>query len=441
MQLRAAFKDNGWGARPAGMGGAFTAVADDANAALYNPAGIMQLKIPEANFMYSKLYYGLDNVSLGLNYLSYVYPTVSKGAFGINWANFRATDLYREDTFTFTYASSLNDFNEELKNEYLFGANLKYLRNSFTLDTRSSSDPVFAGGRSATAIALDAGFLVNFYEESIGLSILNINEPDIGLKTKELIHREYRLGFASMLGRIWKLEEALFSADLSYRDSFLEYHIGWENWFARRTFALRFGTNKDEVDMGFGYVQTVGGLQLEFDYALLWSMEIDENMGSHRASVTMRFGGAPDKKKKETVSGLDDEMVKKAREIIKNGEIKIDKRGLIVNLSSFVLFDFGKSVLKARSVKLFDEITELLRAYKKNNIIIEGHTDSIGTHIFNKRLSKARARAVLEYLKDNGINEDRISVVGQGESNPIADNSTAQGRTENRRVEIIIYKP
>ncbi|MFH1380129.1 MAG: OmpA family protein [bacterium] len=446
---RAAFKDNGWGARPAGMGGAFTAVADDANAPLYNPAGIMQLKAPELSFMYSKLYTGLDEVKLNLNYLAYVIPTSSIGSFGLNWASFAANGLYREDTFTFSYAQSLNAF-AEFENEYLIGTNVKYLRNSFTLDRRTQNDPVFANGSSADAITADLGFLVNFYEESIGLSVKNINEPDVGLKTKEVAYREYRLGFAYLLGEIWKLEESLPAAELSYRNKEVEYHIGWENWFARRTLALRFGGNQDEVDLGFGYNHDIGssGIGLEFNYALLWPLEIEDTTGSHRASVSMRFGGKPYIKERvaEPVKAealplpAKPTMIQQAKKIIKSGVIKEETRGLAVNFSSQVMFDIGKSTVKARALETLDELATLLNEYKENKLLIEGHTDSVGSSVMNQRLSEARAQAVSKYLIKNGVAEMRIETIGFGETKPIADNKSVEGKARNRRVEIIILK-
>ncbi len=105
----AAFKDTGWSARSAGMGGAYTAVSDDSGGILYNPAGIVQAENYELNFMYAKLFTGLDAVDLGLNYGAFIIPTKIMGTFGLNWANFIAADLYREDTVTITYARNLNE--------------------------------------------------------------------------------------------------------------------------------------------------------------------------------------------------------------------------------------------------------------------------------------------------------------------------------------------
>src|ERR1019366_5810826 len=104
--LYAAFLDDGWGARPIGMGGAFTAIADDSKAPMYNPAGIVQVQWNEMSAMYANLFSGLtlysgnsttgnDVVHLDQSYLSYVSKPSRYGSFGISWANFNTTHLYR----------------------------------------------------------------------------------------------------------------------------------------------------------------------------------------------------------------------------------------------------------------------------------------------------------------------------------------------------------
>ncbi len=120
--------------------------------------------------------------------------------------------------------------------------------------------------------------------------------------------------------------------------------------------------------------------------------------------------------------------------------IKEDKRGLKVNLSSNVLFNSGKSTLKKQSYKALSEVVMLLNEYSDNKVVIEGHTDSVGKASFNQKLSVRRAGGVYKYLVEKGINSQRITVVGFGETKPIASNSSRQGRAQNRRVEIIILK-
>lgn len=117
-----------------------------------------------------------------------------------------------------------------------------------------------------------------------------------------------------------------------------------------------------------------------------------------------------------------------------------EERGLKINLKSKVLFTTGKGVLKQGSYESLDEVVTLINAYPENKILIEGHTDSVGSSANNKKLSLKRANAIKKYVVNKGINKKRIKVVGWGEEKPIASNRTRAGRTTNRRVEIIILK-
>ncbi|MDI6641780.1 MAG: hypothetical protein QME68_05665, partial [Elusimicrobiota bacterium] len=192
-----AFKDNGWGARPVGMGGAFTAVSDDVLAISYNPAGISQIKYFELNAMYAKLYTGLDAVDLGMSYAAFVYPARKIGSFGLNWANFVSAKQYREDTICLAYAKSINEivkqlFKRRLIPELSLGLNIKYLQHSYILDEHTVNDPVFTQGNSKSNMTVDLGLWSNpiprqLHGLSVGLMLKNIIQPDVGLKTKDIV--------------------------------------------------------------------------------------------------------------------------------------------------------------------------------------------------------------------------------------------------------------
>lgn len=87
---------------------------------------------------------------------------------------------------------------------------------------------------------------------------------------------------------------------------------------------------------------------------------------------------------------------------------------------------------------LLDQVIPLLRAYSDNDVLILGHTDSIGSEVHNLGLSIQRAEAVMDYLMAQGISLGRLKADGRGESQPIADNGAEQGRAHNRRVELIL---
>src|SRR5690606_8492785 len=105
-----------------------------------------------------------------------------------------------------------------------------------------------------------------------------------------------------------------------------------------------------------------------------------------------------------------------------------------------ILFDSGKSSIKAESQAVLTDIINILKEYPNSKFTVEGHTDSVGSDQLNKTLSEARASAVKEYLTANGIDQFRLSSTGYGEERPIASNDTRSGRAQNRRVEINLAK-
>lgn len=111
------------------------------------------------------------------------------------------------------------------------------------------------------------------------------------------------------------------------------------------------------------------------------------------------------------------------------------KPPLVVRLSH-VYFKFDKFDPRLRSIPGVDKLAEFLTQYTALKIVVEGHTDSIGSKKYNDRLSKRRAEMVRRYLIKRGIDASRIDTVGYGKSRPIASNKTLAGRRANRRVEI-----
>ena len=105
-----------------------------------------------------------------------------------------------------------------------------------------------------------------------------------------------------------------------------------------------------------------------------------------------------------------------------------------------VHFDFDKATIRPDARPVLDEAIGALKQAGNVTIITEGHTDSVGSAEYNQRLSERRARAVRDYMVSGGIASTRIEAVGMGESKPVASNDTAEGRAENRRVELRVRK-
>ncbi len=117
-------------------------------------------------------------------------------------------------------------------------------------------------------------------------------------------------------------------------------------------------------------------------------------------------------------------------------DARVDKRGIIINLED-ALFAFNSATLTLNARKVMKEISDYFQTIPNDLISVEGHTDSVGTVIYNQRLSEQRARNVVEELVKNGVSRSRLKAKGFGESDPIATNRTEGGRARNRRVELV----
>jgi outer membrane protein OmpA-like peptidoglycan-associated protein len=112
-------------------------------------------------------------------------------------------------------------------------------------------------------------------------------------------------------------------------------------------------------------------------------------------------------------------------------------RGLIVNMSD-VLFDTGQYTLKTDAREKLAKVSGILLAYPDLKVQVEGYTDTVGSDEYNLTLSQHRADAVRDYLVSQGVSAANTTSVGYGKSNPIADNGTAAGRAQNRRVNLVV---
>jgi len=112
-------------------------------------------------------------------------------------------------------------------------------------------------------------------------------------------------------------------------------------------------------------------------------------------------------------------------------------RGLIVNMSD-VLFDFGKYTLKPEAREKLAKISGIVMAHPGLNLQVEGYTDSVGSDQVNQQLSERRADTVKDYLIQQGVPGSAVTAQGFGKANPVATNDTAEGRSKNRRVQLVV---
>jgi outer membrane protein OmpA-like peptidoglycan-associated protein len=119
-------------------------------------------------------------------------------------------------------------------------------------------------------------------------------------------------------------------------------------------------------------------------------------------------------------------------------KVKEEARGVVITLSGSVLFATGKSDLLPIAKDKLSEVAKALKDQGFKAIVVEGHTDSVGSATKNEELSLKRATSVREHLVSQGIPAEKIKAVGLGSSRPVAENNTPDGRANNRRVEIVV---
>jgi outer membrane protein OmpA-like peptidoglycan-associated protein len=135
-------------------------------------------------------------------------------------------------------------------------------------------------------------------------------------------------------------------------------------------------------------------------------------------------------------------MDKQAAEIqgdIKDAKVERVGEGIKITFASGILFEVNKADLTSAATESVNKLAVILNKYPDTKILVEGHTDSTGTHELNMKLSENRALSVANSLKSSSVTGDRITTAGYGPDQPVADNSTVEGRQANRRVEVAIF--
>ncbi|MFA5669338.1 MAG: OmpA family protein [Balneolaceae bacterium] len=135
-------------------------------------------------------------------------------------------------------------------------------------------------------------------------------------------------------------------------------------------------------------------------------------------------------------------MDRQSRELEKDLEgTKVERvgEGIKITFDSGILFDINSYQLKDASKEEISKLAKILQKYEDTNVMFAGYTDNTGRAEYNLELSEKRAKAVAEYAAFVGVAPTRMTITGYGINDPIADNSTVEGRSQNRRVEIAIW--
>jgi len=296
--LYASFEELPTGARAAGLGNAFTAIADDVYSTYYNPAGLAQLQRSEFAAVYAKLYAGLsDGSNIARSYVAYGHPTEKRGTFGFSYLSLSLAGLYSESAFGLHYATAV-------KEKWNLGGSVKFLRKSFGSDTYTENavndsgstlggaDPLFAAnGNSKTGASFDVGAqyrLSKIY--GLGFAILNANAPNMALSSGDTdkVSAVYKAGLAR------RTKTSSVSAEVSMRtftQNEIRFNMGAERWLGAG-FGVRgglgFGQREYQLtSLGFSYRWDV----MEVDYALIYPLSgIKGTFGTHQVSMLFRFG-------------------------------------------------------------------------------------------------------------------------------------------------------
>ncbi|MCL6220374.1 OmpA family protein [Zunongwangia pacifica] len=167
---------------------------------------------------------------------------------------------------------------------------------------------------------------------------------------------------------------------------------------------------------------------------------IGNNTGDGNTALGAIIGGVVGGAAGAYIGNRMDKQAKKIETEVPGAEVERVGEGINVTFdeNSGVYFATEKYNINAKSEETLNKLAGIFKEYPDTNILVEGHTDNTGSDSYNLTLSKNRAQAVTNYLTDHGISASRFDTKWYGEAQPKYDNSTAEGRSKNRRVEIAI---
>lgn len=271
---------------------------------------------------------------------------------------------------------------------------------------------------------------------------LNQNRYDTDLARNLAKQAKYEAKHANYLS---KIIEQMEDEDRSFEDVLLKAEQPLEKIAATMDLVAEFDTGFDQTkNMILSQIRTYQDSLASLNQTVADMQQQNENLHARVAEMEEQLGGV-----KRDKTALTHRM--EAREKIREQFDAIarlfdreeattlrDGNDVIIRLVG-LNFAVGKSVIEPQYFSLLTKVQKAIRTFPDCNITVEGHTDAYGGDEMNQKLSEERAKAVRQYLIANmGLSETRISAVGFGETKPIANNETSEGRTKNRRIDIII---
>ena len=192
--------------------------------------------------------------------------------------------------------------------------------------------------------------------------------------------------------------------------------------------SLLFGCNASRAVKGGGIGAAAGGVI----GGLIGS-------GSHHTAEGAIIGAVIGGTAGALIGHYMDKQAKEIQKDLKGAHVERVGEGIKITFDSGILFDVNSFALKPASKTNLIDLAKVLNKYADTNILIEGHTDNTGGTNLNQTLSENRAASVSNYLKMQNVLGNRISTAGYGDNQPVGDNSTVEGRAQNRRVEVAIF--
>ena len=272
-----AFLRLGYGVKALGMGSAFTAIANDGSALLWNPAGLSQLQRTEISGMYSIL--SMDRQQ---NYASLTIPIQNIGSFGIGWLQYGVSDIDKRDvagnhigTFSDNEMAIIFGFGNRLGTILSYGASVKYLTHSIDV-------------KKASGLGFDFGFIIHDLMDmiSFGASLQSFSSNlkwDSDNNTREEIPSVIKTGLSIKIPQF----PILLAADYEIMEKYYsKLHFGAE-YSLLKILLLRAGYNGNNITAGCSFIIKITGSELQLDYAYDPISEID--FSNHRIGISCKF--------------------------------------------------------------------------------------------------------------------------------------------------------
>jgi hypothetical protein len=290
-----AFEDDFLGAKSMAMGGAYTALADEADGALVNPAGLSMVEKHQIVAAAAALYAGLsEDPIISQNILGYAYKQGNIGNFGVAWKRLTAGELYSENIVALSVARDFRFYFRESEEERRKNLSLGVSLNIMNWD---SGPTVGSDGRIVEDLPGWRGFGINlglviWASENIpvALSFQNINMPDIA---SDVSAEDERLPLKARMGVAAISENINWAMDMIFSEGELDLRVGLERRYDP-TFRIRAGFSLENLAWGTNFTLGAGYYpthRMRIDYAFVYPINtILDTLGSHRVSITYNFG-------------------------------------------------------------------------------------------------------------------------------------------------------